>query len=87
MLHTVIEREDYHMKTKVLGIMVVTGVCAVIVAGLILPAPWLARESIFEFASREPQDDEVGEPGAPPMDDPVMPTDKPQGQGGAAEGP
>lgn len=72
------------MKTTFLGALLVTGVCAVIVTGIMLPAPWLARESLFEFAAREPRNKDAGEPGAPPQDDPVKPVGDPEAPGEAA---
>jgi hypothetical protein len=43
------------MKITHLLILMATAVCGLIVAGMLMPeaAPWLARESIFEFTARE----------------------------------
>ena len=45
------------MRITRLSIMIATGACAMMVAGIFCEsAPWLARESIFEFTAREPKD-------------------------------
>ena len=56
------------MKITHLSIVMATGACAAIIAGMLVPAmaPWLARESIFEFTAREPKDRNPAEPGAAP---------------------
>jgi len=45
------------MKITNLSIVITTGVCAMLTACMLAPAlaPWLARESIFEFTAREPR--------------------------------
>jgi hypothetical protein len=45
------------MKITHLSIMMATGACAMVIASMLVPAvaPWLARESIFEFTAREPK--------------------------------
>jgi hypothetical protein len=45
------------MKITHLIIVMATGVCGMLIAGMLVPAPcpWLARESIFEFTAREPK--------------------------------
>jgi hypothetical protein len=30
-------------------------VCAVLMAGIMSPMPWMAKESIFEFTARQPR--------------------------------
>jgi len=56
------------MKITHLIIVMTTGACGMIVAGMLTPAlaPWLARESIFEFTAREPKNRNPGEPGTAP---------------------
>ena len=45
------------MKITHLSILIATGLCAMVVVGILgSVAPWLARESIFEFTAREPKD-------------------------------
>ena len=63
------------MKMVHLFLLMATGVCGVIVAALLMPgpAPWLARESLFEFTAREPEDSEPAEPGTEPDHDPAPP--------------
>jgi len=56
------------MKITNLCIVIATGVCAMMFAGLLASsAPWLARESIFEFTAREPKNKNPAEPGDPPL--------------------
>jgi len=55
------------MKITNLCIVIATGVCAMIVVGLLGPAPWLARESLFEMTAREPKNRNPAEPGDPPL--------------------
>ena len=44
------------MKISNLNIVVATAVCAMLLVGMLASsAPWLARESIFEFTSRDPK--------------------------------
>jgi hypothetical protein len=45
------------MRITRLSIVIATGVCGMLIAGMLVPAlcPWLARESIFEFTAREPK--------------------------------
>jgi hypothetical protein len=74
------------MKITQLSIVMATGACAMVIAGMLVPnlAPWLARESIFEFTAREPKNWNPAEPGAPPNGGPATPsgsydvTDSPQ---------
>jgi hypothetical protein len=55
------------MRITRLSIVIAIGVCAMMVAGIFASsAPWLARESIFEFTAREPKNRNPAEPGAPP---------------------
>ena len=53
------------MKITHLSIMMTTGACAMVMASMLVPAvaPWLARESIFEFTAREPKTRNPAEPG------------------------
>ena len=54
------------MRITRLSILIATGLCAMFVAGILASAaPWLARESIFEFTAREPKNRNPAEPGAP----------------------
>ena len=72
------------MKITHLSIVIATGVCVLIFAGLFsISAPWLARESIFEFTAREPKDKNPAEPGAPPNGGPATRF----GDSGDSEGP
>jgi hypothetical protein len=52
-----------------------TGACAMLIAGMLAPAlaPWLARESLFEFTAREPKNRKPAEPGTAPNDGPATP--------------
>ena len=60
------------MRITRLSIVIATGVCAMMVAGILASsAPWLARESIFEFTAREPKNRNPAEPGAPPNGGPA----------------
>lgn len=54
------------MKITRLIIVMATVVCGIIVAGMLMPglAPWLARESVFEFTAREPKNRNSAESGA-----------------------
>ena len=56
-------------------IVMATGVCVMIVAGMLMPglAPWLAQESIFEFTAREPKNSNPAEPGTAPNGGPTTP--------------
>lgn len=53
------------MKITHLGIVMATGACAMVIAGMLAPemAPWLARESVFEFTAREPKNRNPADPG------------------------
>ena len=62
------------MKITNLCIVIATGVCAMIVVGFLGPAPWLARESIFEFTAREPKNRNPSEPGIAPNGGPATPS-------------
>jgi hypothetical protein len=55
------------MKITHLIIVMTTGACAMLIAGMLAPAlaSWLARESIFEFTAREPKNRNPAGPGAP----------------------
>lgn len=44
------------MKCPKLGFVILAAICALLVAGVLSPVPWVAKESIFEFTSRQPQD-------------------------------
>ena len=70
------------MRITRLSILIAIGACSMIVAGILGPAPWLARESIFEFAAREPNNRNPAEPSVPPKDGPA----KPDSNSGATEG-
>jgi hypothetical protein len=63
------------MKIIHLSVVMATGACALVFAGMLVPAPapWLARESIFEFTAREPTNRNPAEPGAPPNGGPATP--------------
>lgn len=55
------------MKITRLSIVIATGLCALVVVGILgSVAPWLARDSIFEFTAREPKNKNLAEPEAPP---------------------
>jgi hypothetical protein len=73
------------MRITRLNIVIATGVCGMLIAGMLVPAlcPWLARESIFEFTAREPKNRNPAEPGAPPNGGPATPA----GNSGVTEGP
>ena len=73
------------MKITHLIILMATGVCGMVVACMLMPepAPWLARESIFEFTAREPKNRNPAEPGAPPNGGPATQL----GNSGVTEGP
>jgi len=58
-----------------LSMVIALGACAMIVAGILGPAPWLARESIFEFTAREPKNRNPAEPATPLNDGPATPPD------------
>ena len=63
------------MRITRLSIVIATGVCGMLIAGMLVPAlcPWLARESIFEFTAREPKNRNPVEPGAAPNAGPATP--------------
>ena len=61
------------MKITNLCIVIATGVCAMLVVGILGPAPWLARESLFELTAREPKNRNPAEPGTPPNGGPAAP--------------
>lgn len=61
------------MKITNLCLVIATGVCAMIVVGFLGPAPWLARESLFELTAREPKNKNPAEPDAPPNGGPAEP--------------
>ena len=73
------------MKITHLIIVMTTGACAMLIAGMLAPAlaPWLAQDSIFEFTAREPKERNPAEPGAPPNGGPATPVD----DLGVTEGP
>jgi len=54
-----------------------------LLAGMLVPVPWLARESILEFTAREPRNRSPAEPGAAPDNDPATPG----GNSGVTDGP
>ena len=58
-----------------LSMVIALGACAMIVAGILGPAPWLARESIFEFTARQPRNRNPAQLTAPPNDGPATPPD------------
>jgi len=43
------------MKNRKLGWVILAAICAVLIAGVLSPVPWVARESIFEFTARQPE--------------------------------
>jgi hypothetical protein len=61
------------MKITHLSVVLATGACAMVIAGMLAPAlaPWLARESIFEFTARKPKNRNPVEPGAGPNGGPA----------------
>ena len=63
------------MKITHLIIVMATGVCVMIVAGMLMPAlaPWLAQESIFEFTAREAKNSNPAEPGTAANGGPATP--------------
>ena len=61
------------MRMTQLSIVIALGACAMIVAGILGPAPWLARESIFEFTARQPRNRNPAQLTAPPNDGPATP--------------
>lgn len=71
------------MRITRLSIVIATGVCGMLIAGMLVPAlcPWLARESIFEFTAREPKKTNPAD--AAPKGGPAVPA----GNSGAMEGP
>ena len=72
------------MRITRLSIVIAIGVCAMMVAGILTSsAPWLARESIFEFTAREPNKRNPAEPGAPANGSLAMPP----GNSEVTEGP
>ena len=63
------------------------GVCAIIFLGIFpSAAPWLAQESIFEFAAREPKNNNPAKPSASPNGGPAELPDNPDVSSGAAIG-
>jgi hypothetical protein len=72
------------MRITRLSIVIATGVCGMLIAGMLVPAlcPWLARESIFEFTAREPKKRNPAEPDAAPTGGPA----RPSGDLGGTEG-
>jgi hypothetical protein len=62
------------MKITHLSIVMATGACGMLIAGMLVPAPcpWLARESIFEFTAREPKNRNPA--GAKPNGGPATPS-------------
>jgi hypothetical protein len=63
------------MKITHLIIVMTTGACAMLIAGMLAPAlaPWLEQESIFEFTAREPKNSNPAEPGTAPNGGPATP--------------
>ena len=61
------------MKITHLIIVMTTGACAMLIAGMLAPAlaPWLEQESIFEFTAREPKNSNPAEPGTAPNGGPA----------------
>jgi hypothetical protein len=53
------------MKIRRWSLLITISGLAVLTAGALLPFPWLARESIFEFTARNPKSKDVGEPDGP----------------------
>ena len=72
------------MRITRLSIVIAAGVCAMFVAGILASsAPWLARESLFEFTAREPKNRNPAETSAPPNGGPTTPA----GNSEVTEGP
>ena len=72
------------MRITRLSLVIAIGVCAMMVVGILASsAPWLARESIFEFTARESNQRNPVEPGAPANDSLA----KPPGNSEVTEGP
>ena len=71
------------MRITRFSMVIATGVCAMMFAGIFASsAPWLARESIFEFTAREPNKRNPAEPDAAPTGGPA----RPSGDSGGTEG-
>jgi hypothetical protein len=43
------------MKGRKWGLVILAGICAVLVAGVLSPLPWVAKASLFELTARQPQ--------------------------------
>lgn len=72
------------MRSTRFTIAIATGLCSMVVVGILgSEAPWLARESIFEFMAREPENKNPAEPDAPPKGGLTTPS----ANSGAAEEP
>ena len=72
------------MRISHLSIAIAAGMCAMMLVGILASsAPWLARESIFEFTAREPKNRNPVEPDVPPNGGPAMPA----GTSEVTEGP
>jgi hypothetical protein len=72
------------MRITRFSMVIATGVCAMMFAGIFASsAPWLARESIFEFTAREPKNRNPADPGAASNDGPATPA----GNSEVPEGP
>lgn len=50
------------MKARLLSFLVASSVLGLLVAGVLLPAPWIAKESIFEFTARAAKAKGFGKP-------------------------
>ena len=62
------------MRVTRLSRVMVTGLCSMMVLGIVpSAAPWLARESLFEFTAREPKNQDPVEPGPTTEEDPATP--------------
>lgn len=73
------------MRMSRLSLVIATGACAMVFAGMLTPdlAPWVARENLFEFTARESGNRNPDELGAPPNGNPSTPS----GDAEVAEGP
>jgi hypothetical protein len=62
-----VRQSEFDMKVLHLGTVVAVVVCAMVGVGVLASAaPWLARESLFEFTAREPNDSPPAEPAVQP---------------------
>ncbi|MBI2949754.1 MAG: hypothetical protein HYY23_19150 [Verrucomicrobia bacterium] len=50
------------MKSKQVSVFIASIVLVMLTAGMLLPLPWLARESLFEFTARMPKGNDITKP-------------------------